>query len=148
MEGLAYWIFLAAFYLLSAFMKKRRQQVSDSDTSSEKKSNIFQNQFFQDMFQDMKEIDVEPEELSLEEDSHLEEDSYLEEDNSLEEEPIFKDLSKLSNEDGNKKNKPISKHEIKKQIGVDFFKNPNDLKRGIIMKEILDKPRALRKNII
>ena len=123
-------------------MKKRRQQVSDSDTSSEKKSNIFQNQFFQDMFQDMKEIDVEPEELSLEE------DSYLEEDNSLEEEPIFKDLSKLSNEDGNKKNKPISKHEIKKQIGVDFFKNPNDLKRGIIMKEILDKPRALRKNII
>ena len=123
-------------------MKKRRQQVSDSDTSSEKKSNIFQNQFFQDMFQDMKEIDVEPEELSLEE------DSYLEEDNSLEEEPIFKDLSKLSNEDGNKKHKPISKHDIKKQIGVNFFKNPNDLKRGIIMKEILDKPRALRKNII
>ena len=123
-------------------MKKRRQQVSDSDTSSEKKSNIFQNQFFQDMFQDMKEIDVEPEELSLEE------DSYLEEDSPLEEEPIFKDLSKLSNEDGNKKNKPISKHDIKKQIGVNFFKNPNDLKRGIIMKEILDKPRALRKNII
>ena len=123
-------------------MKKRRQQVSDSDTSSEKKSNVFQNQFFQDMFQDMKEIDVESEEHSLEE------DSYLEEDSSLEEEPVFKDLSKLSNEDGNKKNKPISKHEIKKQIGVDFFKNPNDLKRGIIMKEILDKPRALRKNII
>ena len=123
-------------------MKKRRQQVSDSDTSSEKKSNIFQNQFFQDMFQDMKEVDVEPEELSLEE------DSYLEEDNFLEEEPIFKDLSKLSNEDGNKKNKPISKHDIKKQIVVNFFKNPNDLKRGIIMKEILDKPRALRKNII
>jgi hypothetical protein len=142
MEGLAYWIFLAAFYLLSAFMKKRREQVSDSDTSSEKKSNIFQNQFFQDMFQDMKEIDVEPEELSLEE------DSYLEEDSPLEEEPIFEDLSKLSNEDGNKKNKPISKHDIKKQIGVNFFKNPNDLKRGIIMKEILDKPRALRKNII
>ena len=102
-------------------MKKRRQQVSDSDSSSEKKSNIFQNQFFQDMFQDMKEINVEPEELSLEE------DSYLEEDSSLEEEPIFKDLSKLSNEDGNKKNKPIRKHDIKKQIGVNFFKNPNDL---------------------
>ena len=142
MEGLAYWIFLAAFYLLSAFMKKRRQQVSDSDTSSEKKSNVFQNQFFQDMFQDMKEIDVEPEVLSLDE------DSYLEENNSLEEKPIFNDLSKLSNEDGNKNNKPISKHDIKKQIGVNFFKNPNDLKRGIIMKEILDKPRALRKNII
>ena len=93
MEGLAYWIFLAAFYLLSAFMKKRREQGSDSDTSSEKKSNIFQNQFFQDMFQDMKEIDVEPEELSLEEDSYLEEDNSLEEYNSLEEEPIFKDLS-------------------------------------------------------
>ena len=123
-------------------MKKRRQQVSDSDTSSEKKSNIFQNQFFQDMFQDMKEIDIEPEELSLEE------DNSLEVDNSLKVEPIFKDLSNLSNEDGNKKNKPISKHDIKKQIGVNFFKNPNDLKRGIIMKEILDKPRALRKNII
>ena len=59
-----------------------------------------------------------------------------------------RDLSKLSNEDSNKKNKPIRKHDIKKQIGVNFFKNPNDLKRGIIMKEILDKPRALRKNII
>ena len=94
------------------------------------------------MFQDMKEIDIEPEELSLEE------DNSLEVDNSLKVEPIFKDLSNLSNEDGNKKNKPISKHDIKKQIGVNFFKNPNDLKRGIIMKEILDKPRALRKNII
>ena len=68
------------------------------------------------MFQDMKEIDVEPEELSIEE------DSYLEEDNFLEEEPIFKDLSNLSNEDSNKKNKPISKHDIKKQIELIFSK--------------------------
>ncbi len=46
-----------------------------------------------------------------------------------------------------KKNKPKNQYDIKKQIQVNFFKSSNDLKRGIIMKEILDKPRALRKNI-
>ena len=117
-------------------MKKRREQVSDSST--EKKPNIFQNKFFQDLFQDMKEVEVDYEEPPLEEF----ENSFDEEENI-----VFEDISTLSNEEEHKKNKPKNPHDIKKQIQVNFFKSSNDLKRGIIMKEILDKPRALRKNI-
>ena len=117
-------------------MKKRREQVSDSST--EKKPNIFQNKFFQDLFQDMKEVEVDYEEPPLEEF----ENSFDEEENI-----VFEDISTLSNEEEHKKNKPKNQHDIKKQIQVNFFKSSNDLKRGIIMKEILDKPRALRKNI-
>ena len=150
MEGLAYWIFLAAFYLLSAFMKKRRQQVSDSDTSTEKKPSIFQNQFFQDLFQDMKEVNVESEDSFLEKFDNLDERKILEEENNktLEEEVIIsEDLSKSSDVEKDKKIKHLSSYDIKNQLQVSFFKNIEDLKRSIIIKEILDKPRALRKNI-
>jgi len=142
MDGLSYWIFLAVFYLLSALMKKRREQVSDSST--EKNPNIFQNKFFQDLFQDMKEVEVDYEEPPLEEfeNSFDEEEKHLEKENI-----VFEDISTLSNEEEHKKNKPKNQYDIKKQIQVNFFKSSNDLKRGIIMKEILDKPRALRKNI-
>jgi len=150
MEGLSYWIFLAAFYLLSAFMKKRRQQVSDSDTSTEKKPSIFQNQFFQDLFQDMKEVNVESEDSFLEKFDNLDEREILEEENNktLEEEVVIsEDLSKSSDVEKDKKIKRLSSYDIKNQLQVSFFKNIDDLKRGIIIKEILDKPRALRKNI-
>tara|TARA_B110000116_G_scaffold176716_1_gene152925 strand:- start:42 stop:497 length:456 start_codon:yes stop_codon:yes gene_type:complete len=150
MEGLSYWIFLAAFYLLSAFMKKRRQQVSDSDTSTEKKPSIFQNQFFQDLFQDMKEVNVESEDSFLEKFDNLDEREILEEENNktLEEEVVIsEDLSKFSDVEKDKKIKRLSSYDIKNQLQVSFFKNIDDLKRGIIIKEILDKPRALRKNI-
>jgi len=150
MEGLSYWIFLAAFYLLSAFMKKRRQQVSDSDTSTEKKPSIFQNQFFQDLFQDMKEVNVESEDSFLEKFDNLDEREILEEENNktLEKEVVIsEDLSKSSDGEKDKKIKRLSSYDIKNQLQVSFFKNIDDLKRGIIIKEILDKPRALRKNI-
>ena len=92
----------------------------------------------------MKEVEVDYEEPPLEE----VENSFDEEEKHLEKENIvFEDISTLSNEEEHKKNKPKNQHDIKKQIQVNFFKSSNDLKRGIIMKEILDKPRALRKNI-
>ena len=72
-------------------MKKRRQQ--GSETSTEKKPNIFQNQFFKDLFQDLKEVDVESKDSFLEEfdDSYEEEISVEEQDKNLEEELIFSD---------------------------------------------------------
>jgi len=92
----------------------------------------------------MKEVEVDYEEPPLEEF----ENSFEEKEKPLEKENIiFEDFSTLFNEEEHKKNKPINPHDIKKQIQVNFFKSSNDLKRGIIMKEILDKPRALRKNI-
>ena len=119
-------------------MKKRREQVSESGSPTEKKPNIFQNQFFQDLFQDMKEINVESE------------DPYLEEfDNSLVEEIPEEEIPEANLfEEEYKKIKLIKKHDLKKQLQVSFFKNSEDLKQGFIIKEILDKPRALRKNIM
>ena len=131
-------------------MKKRRQQVSDSDTSTEKKPSIFQNQFFQDLFQDMKEVNVESEDSFLEKFDNLDERKILEEENNktLEEEVIIsEDLSKSSDVEKDKKIKRLISYDIKNQHQVSFFKNIEDLKRSIIIKEILDKPRALRKNI-
>ena len=131
-------------------MKKRRQQVSDSDTSTEKKPSIFQNQFFQDLFQDMKEVNVESEDSFLEKFDNLDEREILEEENNktLEEEVVIsEDFDKSSDVEKDKKIKRLSSYDIKNQLQVSFFKNIDDLKRGIIIKEILDKPRALRKNI-
>jgi hypothetical protein len=146
MEGLSYWIFLAIFYLLSAFMKKRRQQ--GSETSTEKKPNIFQNQFFKDLFQDLKEVDVESKDSFLEEfdDSYEEEISVEEQDKNLEEELIFSEkLSKLPDLEVQTKIKAFSNRDIKRQIKINFLKGSESLKSGIMIKEILDKPRALRK---
>ena len=58
MEGLGYWFFLAVMYLLSAFLKKRKQQApadQNPEIDSEKKPNPFQAEFLQDLFGDMKE---------------------------------------------------------------------------------------------
>ena len=127
-------------------MKKRRQQ--GSETSTEKKPNIFQNQFFKDLFQDLKEVDVESKDSFLEEfdDSYEEEISVEEQDKNLEEELIFSEkLSKLPDLDVQTKIKAFSNRDIKRQMKINFLKGSESLKSGIMIKEILDKPRALRK---
>tara|TARA_B110000914_G_scaffold186726_1_gene170844 strand:+ start:706 stop:1182 length:477 start_codon:yes stop_codon:yes gene_type:complete len=158
MEGLSYWIFLAVMYLLSAFMKKRRQQ--ESDVPIEKKPSIFQNQFFQDLFQDMKEINVESEDAFLEEFDDSDNDEILEEevDKILDKEiistsekdnqTVFVDSSKLTDLHDSKRYQLLNNRGINREILGNYFNNLDDVKRGIIIKEILDKPRALRKNII
>ncbi|MDB9722784.1 hypothetical protein OAA83_02520 [Candidatus Marinimicrobia bacterium] len=127
-------------------MKKRRQQ--GSETSTEKKPNIFQNQFFKDLFQDLKEVDVESKDSFLEEfdDSYEEEISVEEQDENLEEELIFSEkLSKLPDLGVQTKIKAFSNRDIKRQMKINFLKGSESLKSGIMIKEILDKPRALRK---
>ena len=157
MEGLSYWIFLAVMYLLSAFMKKRRQQ--GTDVPIEKKPSIFQNQFFQDLFQDMKEIEVESEDSFIEEfdDAYNDEISEEEVDKILEKEiistsekenqTVFVDSLKPTDLHDSKKYQLLNSHKINSVIQGNYFKNLDDVKRGIIIKEILDKPRALRKKI-
>ena len=72
MEGIGYWIFLAVMYLLSMFFKKRQQQVpNDSEPSNNKKSNLFEAEFLQDMFGDLKEM-VQKEEKKKEKLADLE----------------------------------------------------------------------------
>jgi hypothetical protein len=138
-------------------MKKRRQQ--ESDGPIEKKPSIFQNQFFQDLFQDMKEINVESEDSFLEEFDDSDNDEILEEkvDKILDKEiistsekdnqTVFVDSSKLTDLHDSKKYQLLNSREINRAIQGNYFNNLDDVKRGIIIKEILDKPRALRKNI-
>ena len=61
MEGIGYWLIIAVLYLLSAFMKKRKQQAArreleqeDSVPDSEQKQTLFQAKYLQDLFGDMK----------------------------------------------------------------------------------------------
>lgn len=157
MEGLSYWIFLAAMYLLSAFMKKRQQQVRSS--SKENKSKVFQNKFFEDLFQDLKEVGVEPEDPILEQFEASSPDKIVidEEKNILDEEfiPIpeketstnLESFSKSDNLVSPKRSLVLTKESKKKLVFSKLFNNIDDLKQGIIMKEILDKPRAIRRNI-
>jgi len=150
MEGLSYWIFLAAMYLLSAFMKKRQQQVRSS--SKENKSKVFQNKFFEDLFQDLKEVGVEPEDSILEqfEDSSPDKIVVEEEKNILDEELISIPEKETSTnlESFSKPDNLVSPKKSKKKLVFSkLFNNIDDLKQGIIMKEILDKPRAMRRNI-
>ena len=142
MEGLGYWIFIAVLYLLSALMKKRQQQVpasQDSDPQKEKKPNLFQAEFLQDLFGDIKEYVSEPEEVIIEEVADLDISEKDIESKPIyipeEPEPIHKEYQ-------------FWKKEKTKSVELDImFNNINDLKRGIIMKEILDKPRAIKRTI-
>ena len=157
MEGLSYWIFLAAMYLLSAFMKKRQQQVTSS--SKENKSKVFQNKFFEDLFQDLKEVGVEPEDPILEQFEASSPDKIVidEEKNILDEEFIsipeketstnLESFSEPDNLVSPKESLVLTKKSKKKLVFSKLFNNIDDLKQGIIMKEILDKPRAMRRNI-
>ena len=155
MEGMGYWIFLAAMYLLSAFMKKRqRQEPADQDPNviAEKKPNPFQAEFLQDLFGDMKDIINEPTEDVIEEisdDDFIEEEIETEADYSPVEldHVVFKDLSATKIDSTRGKNLFWNKKIKRKYSYRPQFINMDDVKRAIVMKEILDKPRELRKVI-
>ena len=155
MEGLGYWFFLAVMYLLSAFLKKRKQQTpadQNPEIDSEKKPNPFRAEFLQDLFGDMKEYVKE----AHDDVSEKFDDSEINEE-EVEPEPahtpvehdhvIFEDLSDSDSEPIHKEYQywgkpPGKKHQI--DLSFDSY---DGLKRAIIMKEILDKPRAQRRSI-
>ena len=162
MEGIGYWLIIAALYLLSAFMKKRKQQATrreleqeDSVPDSEQKQTLFQAKYLQDLFGDMKNM-VERSGLVSEQEKNdfiiPEADESIEYeqelfDNDLEPEPIkpgetvFKDISEQAPE--------LLKIDWE---GTHHYLSPilrdrHHLKRAIVLKEILDKPRAMRRAI-
>ncbi len=134
-------------------MKKRQQQMpasQDSDSPKEKKSNLFQAEFLQDLFGDMKEYVSEPEEVIIDElaDLDIAEKDIEPEPIDIQEENdhvVFKDLSEQEPEPNYKKYEFWKKGKTKK-VELDFMFN-NNLKQSIIMKEILDKPRAIKRTI-
>ena len=161
MEGLGYWFFLAVMYLLSAFLKKRKQQAARQQGEQEKlgsqtqeSQNPFKSDFLKDIFGDIKEFgqehDVEIQEEYFD-NKELDEKqiSMAKEDQTSKEHDhvVFEDLSNPEPEPIHKeyqfwKKDPVKKHQF--DLSFDSY---DELKRAIIMKEILDKPRAQRRSI-
>jgi len=161
MEGLGYWFFLAVIYLLSAFLKKRKQQAARQQGEQEKlgsqtqeSQNPFKSDFLKDIFGDIKEFgqehDVEIQEEYFD-NKELDEKqiSMAKEDQTSKEHDhvVFEDLSNPEPEPIHKeyqfwKKDPVKKHQF--DLSFDSY---DELKRAIIMKEILDKPRAQRRSI-
>ena len=165
MEGIGYWLIIAVLYLLSAFMKKRKQQAArreleqeDSVPDSEQKQTLFQAKYLQDLFGDMKNMAERSGLVSEQEKNDFiipeadESIEYEQElfDNDLEPEPIkpsetvFKDISEQAPE--------LLKTDwvgitITHQYLSPILRDRHHLKRAIVLKEILDKPRAMRRAI-
>ena len=163
MEGIGYWIFLAVLYLLSSLMKKRRQQAigqqqdkEDPNSTDEVKPNPFQAEFLQDLFRDMKDLVEDPEEITEDEIENIYVDEEAEEIEPEKEvmvasdensHAVFEDLSKPDLEPIHEEYQYWKKQKVKMSAFSLSFTSMNDLKRAIVLKEILDKPRALRRVI-
>ncbi len=161
MEGLGYWFFLAVMYLLSAFLKKRKQQATRQQGEQEKlgsqtqeSQNPFKSDFLKDIFGDIKEFgqehDVEIQEEYFD-NKELDEKqiSMAKEDQTSKEHDhvVFEDLSNPEPEPIHKEYEYWKKDPVKKHKFDLSFDSNDELKRAIIMKEILDKPRAQRRSI-
>jgi hypothetical protein len=161
MEGLGYWFFLAGMYLLSAFLKKRKRQAARQQGEQEKlgsqtqeSQNPFKSDFLKDIFGDIKEFgqehDVEIQEEYFD-NKELDEKqiSMAKEDQTSKEHDhvVFEDLSNPEPEPIHKEYEYWKKDPVKKHKFDLSFDSNDELKRAIIMKEILDKPRAQRRSI-
>ncbi len=161
MEGLGYWFFLAGMYLLAAFLKKRKRQAARQQGEQEKlgsqtqeSQNPFKSDFLKDMFGDIKEFgqehDVEIQEEYFD-NKELDEKqiSMAKEDQTSKEHDhvVFEDLSNPEPEPIHKEYQYWKKDPVKKHKFDLSFDSNDELKRAIIMKEILDKPRAQRRSI-
>lgn len=165
MEGVGYWLIIAVLYLLSAFMKKRKQQDArrkleqeDSVPDSEQKQTLFQAEFLQDLFGDMKNM-AERSGLVLEQEKDdiiiPDADESIEYEQELFDkdldpelieplETVFKDISEQAPK--------LLKIDLEEKSIPHHYLNPilrdrHNLKRAIVLKEILDKPRAMRRAI-
>ena len=163
MEGIGYWIFLAALYLLSSLMKKRRQQAigqqqdkEDPNSTDEVKPNPFQAEFLQNLFRDMKDLVEDPEEITEDEIENIYVDEEAEEIEPEKEvvvasdensHAVFEDLSEPEPEPIHEEYQYWKKQKVEMSAFSLLFTSMNDLKRAIVLKEILDKPRALRRVI-
>ena len=164
MEGIGYWLFLAALYFLMSLMKKRQQKsarrmleedelVQDSD----QQSGPFQSETLQDLFNEIKNFGQD----ILEPGTNEIDDYEFEDSTDAEDQPgiidesesvqtsraIFEDFSEEYPEHIHKK------YPIRKKVSPTghfispLLKDVDRLKQAIILKEVLDKPRALKRSI-
>ena len=164
MEGIGYWLFLAALYFLLSLMKKRKQKSArhmlDEDESvqeSDQQSGPFQSETLQELFNEIKNFGQDILEPGADEIADYE----FEEPTDTDEQPeiidgsepvqtaraIFEDFSKEYPEHIHKK------YPIRKKVSPTghfispLLKDVDRFKQAIILKEVLDKPRALKRSI-
>jgi len=155
------WLFLLLFYALSVYLKNRKQKAAhkeiedDPDWDPEEKPETVKGVDLLEKFLASKGL-IEQEAVS--EKPGSEESSEIDFELVSEEQvtPVPEDLESFNQgkierrekdrrftDRDHKILKPVTgDHEKLKQI----FDSPDSLKQGIIIKEILDKPLALRKN--
>jgi hypothetical protein len=158
MDSLGYWLFLLIIYMLSAMMKKRQQKAARQQLEQGEENSWEAPNFVKELFTDfVGDDDEEPEEIVV---SDLEKELEAELN-----EPVFQDSPLESVEERPLKERHLSKsnlsiidekHEIgtlthrkqKRKISQSrFFQHQGDVRLAMIYKEIMDKPRSLRKSI-
>jgi len=164
MEGKGYWLFLAALYFIMSLMKKRQQKsarrILDQDESvpeSDQQPGPFQSETLQDLFNEIKNFGQDILEPGADEidDYEFEEPIDTEEQPEIidESEPV--QTSRAISEDFSEEYPEHihKKYPVKKKVSATghfispLLKDSNTIKQAIILKEILDKPRALKRFI-
>ena len=164
MEGIGYWLFLAALYFIMSLMKKRQQKsarrILDQDESvpeSDQQPSPFQSETLQDLFNEIKNFGQDILEPGADEidDYEFEDSTDAEEQPEIIDEPelvqtsraIFEDFSEEYPEHIHRK------YPIRKKVSTTghfispLLKDIDRFKQAIILKEVLDKPRALKRSI-
>jgi len=154
MDSLSYWLFLLILYMLSFMMKKRKQKAARQKLEGDEENGWQTPNFVKEIFADF--VDKGEEELDEAVFTELEEELEEElgkpefqeppQEIPLEESHLpKKDLSII---DEHRTIGTIAHREIKKVIFRSiFFQNQGDVRMAMIYKEIMDKPRALRRSI-
>ena len=154
MDSLGYWLFLLILYMLSFMMKKRKQKAARQKLEGDEENGWQTTDFIKGIFADF--VDKGEEELDEAVFTELEEELEEElgkpefheppQEIPLEESHLpKKDLSII---DEHRTIGTIAHREIKKVIFRSiFFQNQGDVRMAMIYKEIMDKPRALRRSI-
>ena len=161
------WLGLLLLYIISAFLKKKRQKTVrrkiesepdwESPPSSESQGPKL-DQILKDLFSGSDDVKLEPNpEFENEAESALDELEHItEEVEEFDEQAIHSQDSDLTQIDAFDEQiyhselsvKTDSQKGIKKfrkeSLVSGLFKSPNSLRRAIVLKEILDKPLALR----
>ena len=158
MEGLAYWLFIAALYFLSTLMKKRQQKIArnklDQEDAVSDNSDFIKTEpeTMNDFFDQLKNYGKEFLDLDEVEDKEyvIQEEEYVDKEIDIPSEEIsravFDDLSEETMEPIHKEYRITNKQNQNISLVVNSLLNDNDkVKKAIILKEIFDKPRALRR---
>ena len=161
MEGIGYWIFLLALYLISTLAKKRKQKKAWETLDNEEENQgdtPLQPDFIEQFFGDLVPKEERP---IISEDEPEPEEVYPEEEIPIETESIPSEVqADLSLSSFKAFESPFDKRHVgafshwdlpEKKLAEESLASilvqlngKTNLRRAIILKEILDKPLALR----